>query len=68
MKKRLFALASMFLLFSCNDSTNDTAINDGDNDHMATASRYSENNREVYRAIETGDMSKLDMFYCQRYN
>ncbi|MFN2440737.1 MAG: hypothetical protein ABR503_16150, partial [Chitinophagaceae bacterium] len=61
MKKGLFALAGLFLLFSCND----TANKDGDNDHMATASRYSENNKEIYRAIETGDVSKLDSFIAR---
>jgi len=60
MKKGLFAIsAGLFLLISCNE-TKDSASTAGDNDHMAMVKRNSENNKTVYRAIETGDVSKLD--------
>ncbi len=62
MKKGLLAIAAgMFLLISCNE-TKDSATATGDNDNMAMAKRNTENDKEVYRAIETGDVSKLDSF------
>jgi hypothetical protein len=67
MQKRLFALAGLFLLFSCNDAAkNDgTATKEDNNDYMAKARRNTEHNREIYRAIETGDVSKLDSFVAK---
>ncbi len=63
MKKTFFALAAMSLLISCND-TKDSATHgdDSDHDHMTAVKRNSESNKEIYRAIETGDVSKLDSF------
>jgi ketosteroid isomerase-like protein len=54
MKKILIAFASLTLLFSCNESK--VAGASEDNDH----SKNSASSREVYRAVETGDVSKLD--------
>lgn len=56
MKKLLFVIAPAMLCFfiSCKDSgTDNTATNSAKN---------TERNKEVYRAIETGDVSKLDSF------
>jgi|SRR5688572_22536345 len=62
MKKGLLAVACVFMLLSCNDSaTNDTTVS-ADNDRNEQAKRNSQTTREVYRAIETGDVSKLDSF------
>jgi hypothetical protein len=59
MKKGFFAIAGMFLLFSCNDAAKD---NDGNDDFRMQAERNTSHNKEIYRAIETGDVSKLDSF------
>jgi ketosteroid isomerase-like protein len=56
MKQALFLLIATAVIISCNDTANVGAANDekmGDN-------RNHENMQEVYRAIETGDVSKLD--------
>lgn len=58
MKERFLAFAAGLLLLSCNQ-TKDASVA-GDSDHMATASRNTEHTKEIYRAIETGDMSKMD--------
>ena len=66
MKKGFFALAAMVVFFACNDGVADgTANRDDNNDHMEQASRNTEDNREIYRAIETGDVSKLDSFIAE---
>jgi predicted ester cyclase len=64
MKKGFFLLAGLVILLSCNDGANDntTGNDDDDNDHMTQAKRNTEHNREIYRAIETGDVNKLDSF------
>lgn len=66
MKKGLLALACMFMLLSCNDSAKvdikDSAGTTAGDDRTEREKRNSENTREVYRAIETGDVSKLDSF------
>jgi predicted SnoaL-like aldol condensation-catalyzing enzyme len=41
------------------------ANNEDDNDYMAQAKRNTEHNKEIYRAIETGDVSKLDSFIAR---
>jgi hypothetical protein len=63
MKKVLSAFAGLFLLISCNQ-TKDSAVT-GDNDHMTQAKRNTEHNKEIYRAIETGDVNKLDSFIAK---
>ncbi|HEY0679814.1 MAG TPA: nuclear transport factor 2 family protein [Chitinophagaceae bacterium] len=69
MKKGLLALACMFMLLSCNDTAkDDNADNVGtaaDKDKDEQSKRYSQNTREVYKAIETGDVSKLDSFIAK---
>src|SRR5215207_3371203 len=66
MKKGLLALACIFMLLSCNDSAKNDATDgigaSADNDRNEREKRNSQNTREVYRAIETGDVSKLDSF------
>jgi hypothetical protein len=65
MKKGLFAIAGMFLLFSCNEAATDSVKTGDDNNYMAEANRNSEHNREIYKAIESGDVSKLDSFIAK---
>jgi ketosteroid isomerase-like protein len=59
MKQVLLAFAGLFLLISCNDGTTNTT---GTNEN---AERNTGNSREIYRAIETGDVSKLDSFLAE---
>lgn len=56
MKKFLFAAATGLFLFaiSCKDTTTSST--------NSTEEKNSARNKEVYRAIETGDVSKLDSF------
>lgn len=62
MKKGLLVIAAgTFLLLSCNQSKVASAST-SDNDHEAMAKRNTDYNKEIYRAIETGDVSKLDSF------
>ena len=55
MKKLFFITATALLLISCND---DTATSSTD----SAADKAKANNREVLKAIESGDVSKLDSF------
>ncbi|MBA2746985.1 MAG: nuclear transport factor 2 family protein [Flavisolibacter sp.] len=57
MKQLLFACA--VLLFACNDGTKVAGSNDD------AHARNSESNQAVYKAIETGDVSKLDSFLTE---
>jgi len=56
MKQVLFLLITMSVIISCNDTANVA----GANDDKTVDNRNHENMQEVYRAIETGDVSKLD--------
>jgi ketosteroid isomerase-like protein len=56
MKKGFFALAALTILFSCNDDTKVAGSNDENNAAMTN----SQHIQDVYRAIETGDVSKID--------
>jgi len=56
MKQVLFLLLATAVIISCND----TAKVAGTNDEKMGDNRNHENMQEVYRAIETGDVSKLD--------
>ncbi|HVF96039.1 MAG TPA: nuclear transport factor 2 family protein [Flavisolibacter sp.] len=60
MKKGLITLAGLFLLISCNETKDSSTT--GNNDHAAMATQNAAHNKEIYRAIETGDVSKLDSF------
>jgi ketosteroid isomerase-like protein len=61
MKKGLLAIAAgLFLLTSCNDQVKGVSA-----DSNEEAKRNTENTKEVYRAIETGDVSKLDSFFSK---
>ena len=64
MKKALLAIACIFMLLSCNDAAKnqDGVGTPADNNTNEQAKYNSQNTREVYRAIETGDVSKLDSF------
>jgi ketosteroid isomerase-like protein len=57
MKQVLFLLTTMIVIFACNDSTKVASTND---DKMNDHAKATENMKEVYRAIETGDVSKMD--------
>lgn len=56
MKQVLFLLIAMAVIISCNDTANVA----GTNDDKTADNRNHENMLTVYRAIETGDVSKLD--------
>jgi predicted ester cyclase len=58
MKKLLFTAATGLLCFiiSCNDTATTSSTVSSDRE------KNTEHNKEVYRAIETGDVSKLDSF------
>ena len=53
----------MAVITSCNDSAKVDGTNETD-DH-ATHAKSTESTKEVYRAIETGDVSKLDSFMAE---
>lgn len=59
MKKGFFATTSLVLLLACNQ-TKDSTANDAGDDHAAMVKKNIANNKEIYHAIETGDVSKLD--------
>lgn len=52
-------MRSAVLLISCDERT-DISGSPNESDHMTVARNNYENSREIYRAIETGDVSKLD--------
>ena len=60
MKKGLFALAASFLFFACNDG--DKTVSDGDKE---TSEATFAGNREVYKAIQSGDVTGLDSFLTE---
>lgn len=63
MKKILFLLTAATVIIACNDNANDASANDtSDGTNNA---KYTESTKEVYRAIETGDVSKLDSFIAE---
>jgi ketosteroid isomerase-like protein len=57
MKQVLFLLAATAVIIACNDTTKVSGANDEKIDDHAKA---SESMKEVYSAIETGDVSKMD--------
>ncbi len=59
MKHLLLMMTTAALLISCDERT-DMSASPGESDHMDVARSNTENSREIYRAIETGDVSKLD--------
>lgn len=65
MKKSLFSYAAgMLILMACNQ-TKDAATTGTEQDSKKVAESYAANSREVHRAIETGDVSKLDAFIAK---
>ena len=60
MKKILLAICCCAFLFSCVDNSK---VEGAASDDNAAAKKNEENTREVYKAIETGDVSKLDSFF-----
>jgi predicted SnoaL-like aldol condensation-catalyzing enzyme len=58
MKRLLIAFAAFGLLVSCNDGT--TIAGSSDDNH---AERNRQITREVYKAINTGDVSNIDTFW-----
>jgi ketosteroid isomerase-like protein len=63
MKKFLFLLTAMAVIISCTDNTK-VADNNETNDGAVNA-KNTENTKELYHAIETGDVSKLDSFIAE---
>jgi ketosteroid isomerase-like protein len=57
MKQIFFLLTAMAVLIACNDTTKVAGSND---DKMDDHAKASESMKEVYHAIETGDVSKMD--------
>ena len=60
MKRLLIAIASVALLYSC-DNTTAVAGTEEEN----KAAKNTENSKAVYRAIETGDVAALDSFLAE---
>lgn len=60
MKKLLFAIAAICLIYSCNESKTLSA-----NEDNSQAERNAQNSREIYKALETGDVSRLDSFIAE---
>jgi len=58
MKQLLFA-AGLLLLISCNDGTTGAGTNE------SNVQRNTEHSSSIYKAIETGDVSKLDSFIAE---
>ncbi len=58
MKQLLFA-AGLLLLISCNDGTTDADTNENN------AQRNTEHSSNIYKAIESGNVSKLDSFIAE---
>lgn len=63
MKQVFFALAAAAVLISCNDSAKVA----GANDQNDAAKKNTENIKEVYRAIETGDVSKMKEYVSEDF-
>lgn len=55
--------AGLFLMVSCNDQTK--GVRSDSTDSETAAKRNTENTKEVYRAIETGDVSKMDGLFSK---
>lgn len=65
MKKACYVLGAVLLLYSCAEGVKDGAANsedNTDNDHMTHVRKNTEHSLAIYKAIETGDVSKLDSF------
>jgi predicted SnoaL-like aldol condensation-catalyzing enzyme len=61
MKKGFFALAAgILLLIACNQATENA--NEARKDDASITQRNSDHTREIYKAIQSGDVSKLDSF------
>ena len=63
MKKVLFLFTAATFIIACNDNANVAGTND--TGHDTNHANYTESTKEVYRAIETGDVSKLDSFIAE---
>jgi ketosteroid isomerase-like protein len=63
MKQVFFALAAAAIIISCNDSAKVA----GTNDQNDAAKKNTENIKAVYRAIESGDVSKIKDFVAEDF-
>ena len=63
MKKILFLLTAMAVIIACNDSA--TVADNNETNVGANHVKFTESTKEVYKAIETGDISKLDSFIAE---
>lgn len=59
MKRLFLMMTAAVLLLSCENRT-DAVGSRAENDNSSMAQRNTEHSREIYRAIETGDVSRLD--------
>lgn len=68
MKKILFLLTAMAVIISCNDNSGSpTVTSANETNEGAEHAKNTENVKEVYRAIETGDVSKLDSIIAEDF-
>jgi predicted SnoaL-like aldol condensation-catalyzing enzyme len=65
MKQLLFALTAAVVFTSCNDTTKVASATDTND--QRNAAKNTENVKEVYRAIETGDISKIQGFVADDF-
>jgi hypothetical protein len=63
MKKVLVLLTAVTVIIACNDNANVASTNSTSDD--TNHAKYTESTKEVYRAIETGDVSRLDSFIAE---
>ncbi len=63
MKKVLLLLTAIAVITSCND--NSSVANTNQTDMADDHAKYTQNTKEIYRAIETGDVSKLDNYIAE---
>ncbi len=68
MKKILFLLTAMAVFISCNENSGSpTVATTNETNEGANHAKNTEQVKEVYRAIETGDVSKLDSFIAEDF-
>jgi ketosteroid isomerase-like protein len=67
MKKVLFLLAAIAVIASCNNHPDTPVAGTNETGEGANHEKSTENIKTVYRAIETGDVSKLDSFIAEDF-
>ena len=67
MKKVLFLLAAIAVIASCNNHPDTPVAGTNETGEGANHEKSTENIKTVYRAIETGDVSKLESFIAEDF-